>query len=253
MKVIHDIIQAYLSGKSDIASPHESIAALQVPDAKRYDIVKELMHHVQQISEQFPMFNTTLWNTLFIDGDDVLQRIILYPMVGAPHHHIQKVKSHYYIYLDLIYIADTTHIVSQMVYVMQNYLMCEISKIAIRERFPFVEKNYRTSLDYICFTHGLANFLSWGENCKDYKLYSEKYEQHKERSFALLAQAIDVHEKVLQIKILKRMFSQSFWNQFAGAAGMFYFDDVFQEQGIEGIATLFQRGPSAFITHIFQS
>ena len=135
------------------------------------------------------------------------------------------------ILIDLIHIADYTRIVSQMTYILQNYLTFEPIKVSDSEAVPVRSRKYLSLLNHLAFTNGLANYLAWNASCSSYKFYTQKYEAHKERAFGLLSQALQVETKALQHKILVSAVTQEFWNQFPSVAGMFYFDDIYRDLG----------------------
>lgn len=73
-------------------------------------------------------------------------------------------------------------------------------------------------LDDMTFTHGLANWLAWNRNCKEYKFQDDRYEPHKEKAFGMLAQAITIENKALQHTVLHKALHSDFWNQFTAVA-----------------------------------
>lgn len=254
MKVNSEIIQAFLSD-SDIESceTFPFLNNYQTPDKKRKDVVQELQSQLETIIEEFPVFNHELWKVLFKENHPLLEKIILLPVVGTSGNRVYKTEDHVYILIDLIHIADFTPIVSQMVYIMQNYLTKEISKLCIYHDYPLESKHYQDILDYFTFCHGLSNYLAWNEHVKDYRFYTDKYEPYKEKAFGSLAGACDIENKAMQHKILIAATSGDLWSQFPSAAGMFYFDDIYREFGQKGIQVIYKKGPEKFVQSIFQS
>lgn len=255
MELRDSIIQAFLedaplSSANDIKLLGDYIT----PDCKRKDIVRELLTQLESIVKGFPTFNTVLWNELF-QQNKALESILILPVVGSEPigNRVERTTDGYLIVIDLIHIANYTQIVSQMVYVLQNYITFEITKICIHETYPSTSKHYLDLLDHMTFTNGLANYLSWNENCKDYKFYTEKYDIQKEKAFGLLAQTKDIANKAMQHKVLMNVVQADFWNQFPSTAGMFYFDDTYRDFGNKGIEQLYKRGPKNFVQLIFNS
>lgn len=253
MKCEWEIIHAFLQDK-EIKQCHffPLLNKFNQPDQKRKDVCKELSTQLESIIEEFPIFNRVLWNEIFHDEKECLEHIIILPVVGTEEHNVIKKDGQIYLLLDLIKIANITPIISQMVYVMENFLTLEITKLCIHARYPLSSKNYLDLLDYFTFTNGLSHFLSWNEDAKLYKFYTDKYEPYKEKAFSMLAQSLDIENKALQHNILIHATSGDFWSQFPKVAGMFYFDDIFREYGNQGIVFLYQKGPKRFIQHIFQ-
>lgn len=223
------------------------------PDRKRKDIVEELNKQLSTMIEDYPVFNKELWNMLFFSSP-MLDTIHICPVVGTKKiGYQQKTENALYLMIDLIHVANYTQLVSQMVYILQNYITLELAKICIQGTYPTQPTSYIDSLNQFAFTNGLANYLAWNESCDDYQFSSDKYEPHKEKAFGLLAQAIDIQDPQVQYTIVENIVTADFWNQFPSVAGMFYFHDIYQEQGKEGILTLFTQGPQAFIQTIFSS
>ena len=256
MKYEPSMILAFLDDK-DLQKEENSwmLSQYKQPDPKRKDIVRELMTQLEVITEEFPTFNAPLWNLLFPDMDKIIDRITIVPLVGCENagNRMERRDDMIYFFIDLINIADMTRIVSQMVYVLQNYLTFEIAKLCIHEDYPLTSRKYVDLLNHLTFTNGLANFLSWNENCSSYKFTSEKYEPRKEAAFGMLASAMEIENKALQHKILMAAVSNDFWNQFPCVAGMFYFYDIYQDLGKDGIALLYRHGPKNFIHTIFHT
>lgn len=248
------IISAFLSDK-DITK-EESFWLIQnyrKPNDQRKDIVKALASKLNDIIEKFPTFNAPLWNVLFPCCETILDTIWICPVVGdhAYGNHVIQKDDAIYVVIDLLYVANFTRIVSQMEYMMQNFLTFEIAKVCIHHDYPLQSKRYVDVLNHLAFTNGLANYLAWNHSCSLYKFYTEKYETHKEKAFGLLASAMEIQDNDMQQKILKSAETADFWNQFPSVAGLFYFDDIYREFDIRGIQILYQQGPRNFIQTIF--
>lgn len=256
MKVDTTLIEAYLNDQSlSETFPYTFIRNFKNPDQKRKDVVKELTSQLKNIIEDFPQFNHTLWNQLFNNSSNILNSIHILPVVGeySSFAHVEKKDNQFYIVIDLIKVADFTRIVPQMVYILNNYLTTEITKICILHNYAIPSKKYIDILNEMVFAHGLANWLAWNEDCKQYKFQTSHYDSHKEKAFGLLAQAVQVENKALQHKIILNILDSDFWNQFPAVAGMFYFDDLFHDLGEKGILLAYQHGPKDFIKMIYNS
>lgn len=254
MNINTSIVTAFLSDKD--LTKEDSFWLLKnykEPDAKRKDIIRELTSQLTTIIEQFPTFNAPLWNVLFPHSDTILDTITIYPVVGDSQsgNHIEKKDGSIYFVIDILYIADFTRIVSQMSYILQNYLTFELAKICIHHDYPITSKKYMDILNSLAFTNGLANYLAWNQSCTRYKFHTEKYEKYKEHAFGMLASAVEVQNKAVQQKVLLHAISKDFWTQFPSISGMFYFDDIYHDLGMQGIRMLYQQGPKNFIQTIF--
>lgn len=254
MQYNNSIISAFLNG-TDITN--EKCFCLlknyKAPDIKRKDIVKELDYQLKMIIDEFPTFNKDLLNKIFPDMKKELNNLCILTVVGTEQNCIVEKEDTVYILIDLIHIANYTRIVSQMVYIMQNYLTLEITKYLITRQYPLTSNNYIDILNHLSFTNGLANYLAWNESCDNYIFYTPKYDTYKEKSFGLLAQALQIEDISLQHKILESIPSTDFWNQFPIIAGMFFFDDVYREKSYDGILELYNHGPKDFIHNIYFS
>ncbi|MEF9967241.1 MAG: hypothetical protein RR766_01920 [Longicatena sp.] len=250
----NSFIQSFLDDKELQEEPlFKLLEDFKEPDIKRKDVVKEVSTQIQAISDKFPIFNSDLWNSLFIDTS-FLDTISICPMVGGNKIGYQIHKDDkIYLFIDVIQVANCTRVVSQMMYIIKNFISLEVTKIGIHQYYPMKLKEYLDILDYLTFANGLANFLAWNEDCNTYSFHTDKYEVHKEKAFGMLAQAIEVDNKVVQHKLLLCAKSPILWDRFASVAGMFYIHDIYQEQGTEGIVSLFNEGPNNFIYRIFHS
>lgn len=256
MQLDDTLIQAFLNQKPiREQTTFWMITAFEEPDINRKDIVVELLQRLNTIVEKFPTFNANLWNALFSNQKDLIDTITIYPIVGSKDTmgRVEQQGDQIYIIIDLIQTANYTQIVSQMEYVLQNYITNEVAKLCIRADFPLIANDYLSLLNQNAFMFGLANFLSWGEDIEQYKFHTEKYEPHKERSFGILAHALEVNDTKTQTKLLYVIHNASFWDQFPSVAGMFYFTDTFKEYGLEGITKLYRKGPTSFIQIMFSS
>ena len=232
------IAAAFLEGRPITEEKHfYLLQEYKEADSKRRDIVQT--------------FNKELFEAVFPNYREQLETVCIMAVVGTKENRIVKSEEGLCILIDLIHIADYTRIVSQMTYILQNYLTFELSKYLIQKQFPVRSRKYLSLLNHLAFTNGLANYLAWNASCSSYKFYTQKYEAHKERAFGLLSQALQVETKALQHKILVSAVTQEFWNQFPSVAGMFYFDDIYRDLGKEGIVLLYRHGPKNFIQTIF--
>lgn len=254
MKLNKEIVETFIQDGSFLSCTYYPfLKSFHAPDPKRKEVVIELSAQLEALVEAFPTFNTALWTSLFPTMDKVLQKVTIVPVVGTSQHSVITSGEEILIFLDLHYIADITPIVSQMSYIMQNYLHLQLCQRCIRDDYPFTAQSYQELLAYDTFVHGLANFIAWNANAKQYKFYTEKYEPYKEKAFGMLASALEVENKALQHRILLESSKGEFWSQFPKVAGMFYFDDMYREYGVQGINVLYKRGWKHFVTHIFGS
>lgn len=250
------IIQAYLQHKPiHTAQDYTLLQNLTTPDRNRIEIVQELYHRLMKSLHAFPIFNKDLWNALFPTWKETLKDVYILPVVGLTTsiYPIQKIDGKTYIVIDLIQTANYTRIVSQMEYLLQNLLMTSLAELCIQHDYPNQPSTYLQSLDTMFFKEGLKTYLSWNKDCKFYVFQNEKYLKRKELTFAILLEAVNVTDKTTQQNILNHIQQADFWNQFPIIAGLFYFDDQYQDNDIQGIIQTYRKGPNGIILSIFTS
>lgn len=249
------IIQAYLQNKPiDTAQDYTLLHNLTTPNYGRMEIVKELYQRLTITLQQFPIFNQTLWNALFPNWKDTLKDVCILPVVGLTSsiHPIQVIDGTTYIVIDLIQTANYTRIVSQMEYLLQNLLMTSLAELCIQDSYPVKSIPYLQTLDSMFFKEGLKTYLSWNKDCSQYVFQDENYAKRKEMTFGFLYDAVNIQDKTTQEKILQHIQQADFWNQFPMIAGLFFFDDIYHEDGIQGIIDIYQKGPYNIASTIFQ-
>lgn len=252
MHIQDSIIQAYLQ---DIpikdAIDFSKLKGFKKPVSTRKEVVEELNRQLHQIVQQFPVFNASLWKQIFDSKE--LENIIIFPVVGSypRENRVFLYENSTVIQIDLLFIADYTPIVSQMCYILKNYITLEVSKLLLKKKEP-VPQNFLETLDRMVFVGGLANFLAWNEDCNNYVFGKDTYDKKKEEVFGLLYQAKELKDSQLQKQILSFLDTCSFWENFPAAAGMFFFDDIYREKGRDGIIEYIQKGSKNFVRHIFE-
>lgn len=254
MYIADSIIHAYLQKQELQTAPdHPLMEHSGIPQSNRQDVVKELLKHLHTFCDTFPVFNAPLWNLMFPAWKESFDHILLLPVVGTfPHgNYVFQKEEQLIIQIDLLYIADFTRILSQMVYIMNNYLTKELALIAIQTAFPYKGTTSEELLDYRTYAYGFANFLSWNESCDAYVFHLDKYEEKKIRSFSALYQLACSQDQKLKKFFLTRLSQIDFWEQFPDIAGMFYLNDIYREQGIDGLLKVYHNGYPDFVSHIF--
>ncbi len=249
------IIQAYLQSKPiHTAQDYILLRNLTTPDNSRIEIVKELYQRLIMMLQQFPIFNQELWNALFPNWKNTLKDVYILPVVGLTSsiHPIQIIDGRTYIVIDLIQTANYTRIVSQMEYLLQNLLMNSLAELCIQDSYPLKPVSYLQTLDCMFFKEGLKTYLSWNKNCNHYVFQDEKYTKRKEMTFGFLYDAVNIKDETTQENILQHIQQADFWNQFPMIAGLFFFDDIYHNEGMQGIVDIFQKGPHNIISSIFQ-
>ena len=131
------IAAAFLEGRPVTEEKHfYLLQEYKEADPKRRDIVQELDSQLESIVEEFPTFNKELFEAVFPNYREQLKTVCIMAVVGTKENRIVKSEEGLCILIDLIHIADYTRIVSQMTYILQNYLTFELSKYLIQKQFP---------------------------------------------------------------------------------------------------------------------
>ena len=142
------IAAAFLEGRPVTEEKHfYLLQEYKEADPKRRDIVQELDSQLESIVEEFPTFNKELFEAVFPNYREQLKTVCIMAVVGTKENRIVKSEEGLCILIDLIHIADYTRIVSQMTYILQNYLTFELSKYLIQKQFPVRSRKYLSLLD----------------------------------------------------------------------------------------------------------
>lgn len=252
MHIQDSIIQAYLQDTPfEEAYDFSKLSGFKKPTPIRKEVVEELNKQLHQIVQNFPVFNTFLWKQIFTK--DQLDNIVILPVVGSypRENKTFSFENSIVLQIDLLLIADYTPIVSQMCYILKNYITVELAKILLMKQqakpLTFLDK-----LDQMVYIGGIANYLAWNEDCSQYVFSNPTYDKKKEEVFGLLYQVQELEDIENQTKLLTFLKHCSFWENFPAVAGMFYLDDIYHEKGMDGMIACMQRGSKCFIKHIFE-
>lgn len=221
------------------------------PDPKRKDVALELTNRLSKIINRQDFFNKELLSALFPQRDMIWNSITIYAAIGIPKPYdaiLRKDRDGNTIFIiDLHQIADYTREIDKMIFIIQNYLTQELTRICITHDFPsYYATTYKDILSYHTFCEGLIRFLGWGENFRNYQLSTEKYEEHRGKSFLMLQDAMKMHGLDKQKTVLKYLSDAGFWDEFSASAGMFLWELVAQD-GLEIFIEEYKKGWKEFI------
>ncbi|MEG0290263.1 MAG: hypothetical protein RR941_02540 [Erysipelotrichaceae bacterium] len=255
MNIKDDIIIAFLNDNKIDCEFYDQIIEgkhlFQEPDYKRKEVVVELNKQIHEMMHSFSIFNSALFQQLFPNYDTFLADVTLMPVVGLqPPYDAFKtsIDQKDTLIIDLHQIANQTHEVDKMMYIIKNFITQEIVKMGIEQDYKAKDALcYEDKMAYLVFKEGLIHYLSWGDNIQTYQLYSEKYEEKRGLNFMKLSQALEIKEPYFQKKLLTMAIHGEFWDRFAIISGMFLWDILYQEQGIQGILDAYQKGWNTFI------
>lgn len=259
MKIDSSIIEHYLHQSP---CPVESAWIYKITQGKRdiemhrQEVVQALLKQITlYCDEGFPIWNKQLIQTIFQDQIDLLDDLILLPIVGANASFDGTICTHLeqnYLILDVLNIADYTPILTQMHYILHNLIHVSIITFLIHTRYPKQPKTYLEQLESIFFVEGLAQYLSWNEDVSKKRFQNASYEKRKETAFGLLYQAIQINDEATQKRMLETLKKASFWNRFPQVAGMFFMDDLYQAEKEKGLRACYMHGPNSILSIVFQ-
>ena len=223
----------------------------RTPDPKRKEVVIELVRQLHLLLKEGLFFNQSLFERLFPDYEQILNDVIIYPVVGAPKPYdaIVRQKDHRYVFLiDLHQIADYVNEVHKMVYVIRNFLTKECAHFCIHHAFPYDSiSTFSDMIRYMSFDEGLATYLSWGEDASKYQLNDEKYHEYRKHAFIMMKMALVEKEEENQRAALQIATSGSFWERFPAISGLFLWEILYREHGIDALHQIYLEGWTAFL------
>lgn len=226
----------YTNGAHFVSDHRQEVCRAFITECKRY--------------EGFPLWNASLAHALRID---TCENIILYPIIGTHPSFDCRIVSHHqktYLLIDLLHIADHTESLKQMYYVLHHLCHQQLFRKQLYAMYPKPD-SFHEQLSFRFFVEGIALYLSWNEDHRKYVFQSKQYDTRKEQAFVQLFQAYDIKEASLQNRILEGLERCDLWNRFPDIAGMFYLDDLYQEQGDKGIQSYFEQGMDQLFQRIF--
>ncbi len=244
MKIRIDVIKAYING--DIPSPDAWFYSYTNQSASiattRQEVCARLLKECQMYHD-FPLWNREIINALFPQADEWLDDIVFLPIVGAHPSFDAALISHEqqpFFIIDLLNIADYTHSVKEMCYILHNLCHIHLLRYLFQKTFPKPEKPL-SQLNHRFFCEGFLLYLAWNESVTSYVFHTSAYENIKQRSFQLLYQSI-MSESSQLLRILSTLDHVELWDRFPDIAGMFFCDDVYQHQSTEGLKAYFDHG-----------
>lgn len=260
MMILHDsIIRQFIQDEPLDTSTYQVYPKpwiIPADHSKRKEVVMELHSRLYPILQQNSLFNIDLLRTLVSNCDFLLSNIHVHLFVHAPKPYdiyVVSKQDEHHIYIDLLQIADQSPIISRMLYIVQHELCRICSKICMQSSSMTSPKSYTALLNNDAFYNGFALLLSWNEDISTYNLQNSMYDEHKEKAFGMLYEAIQISDTKQQDNILNYLHHASFWNRFTRIASMFYLYDVYLESGFVGLSDIYDKKDDHFIQNIFQS
>lgn len=244
MKIFTDVIDAYMNNKIPKAdSWFYAYTNQTAPIAStRQEVCDRLLEECLMYRD-FPLWNREIITTLFPDCDSLLEEIILMPIIGAHKSFDAALIEHenrWYLVLDLLNIADYTQSVKKMCYILHNLCHMELLRRLFQRCFPKPEESL-AQLNYRFFVEGFVLYLAWNEAVSAYVFHTSAYASIKQKSFQFLYQSLN-SEAAQRQRILSALDRVGLWDRFPDIAGMFFCDDVYRRQGVEGLKAYFSLG-----------
>lgn len=219
----------------------------------RQEVVQTLLKELAAYPKSFPIFNPTLITKLFPNYKNILDDIILLPIVGASASFdcgIIQQDGKNYLLIDLLHVADYTPIVSQMTYILHNMVHIQLLQYLMKLVFP-APKTFMEQLESIFFIDGFAQYLAWNKDCATYSLQSKTYKKDKDRCFPFLYQILTIQDSSNQKHILKQLQDADLWDNFVLASAIFFLDDIYQKMQEKGLYACYAHGPKDIFKLVF--
>ena len=180
-----------------------------------------------------------------------MEPVTIYLVVGAPKPYdvaVRQKDGAYLFLIDLHQIADYVNEVHKMIYIIRNFLTKECSHFCIHQAFPYDQINrFADMMRYLSFDEGLATYLSWGEDASHYQLNTEKYEEYRKHAFIMMKMALIEKDAQNQQSAIQIATSGSFWERFPTISGLFLWDILYREHGIDAFHQIYLAGWEGFL------
>lgn len=258
--IVHDeVIRQFIEDKAineSVYAGYPAAPQTTKADPKRKDIVMELHSRILPVLKENRFYNHTLCRELEKSYDEILNRMHVHLMVNAPsgfdiYHTVSDFQDH--IFIDLIQIADHTPIVTEMTYILMHHISRLCMRSCIKKRGLPVPESYLDHLDREAFIEGFSLLTAWNEDIQTYPFHKPSYDSRKEHAFGYLSVFIQEEDPLRQKDILNYLKQASFWDACTAIGGMFYLFDIYREEGIQRLISIYEKGYKGFITSIFSS
>lgn len=221
------------------------------PDPKRKEVTIELARQLHILLKEGLFFNHSLFTRLFPEWETILEPVTIYLVVGAPKPYdvaVRQKDGAYLFLIDLHQIADYVNEVHKMIYIIRNFLTKECAHFCIHQAFPYDQINrFADMMRYLSFDEGLATYLSWGEDASHYQLNTEKYEEYRKHAFIMMKMALIEKDAQNQQSAIQIATSGSFWERFPTISGLFLWDILYREHGIDAFHQIYLAGWEGFL------
>lgn len=224
---------AYTGGSRSISDQRQEVCKALYTECERY--------------HNFPIWNSSL-KAMF--NTSTCASIIFYPIIGSQLGFDCTCVMHQntaYLLVDLLNIADAADSLKQMYYLL-HHLCHQVIYHYLFDLQYHKASTFQKTLERRFFIEGLILYATWNEDHSLYVFQDQRYSKRKEQAFIQLFQAYAIEEKFLQKQILQVLETCDLWMRFPDIAGLFYVDDLYHEQGDDGIHHYIEQG----FDHLFQ-
>lgn len=222
--------------------------------------VAELSGKIKNIVKDFSPWNLEIWTELFPDWNNILRNIEIYLIVGLPEPNDATVavnpEGKNVIILDLLCWKNYENMnVSDLIC---NLLTHECCHVCIASKYNKIEYDYdngdyQTCFDSLVFNEGFAHLVSYCADISKVNWNAQKFFYIKENALSLLKEAYECLDSNQQKKYLYNAVFENYFDKFGCMAGMFYFLDVYLNNGTKGLKRAYESGYNGIVERIISS
>lgn len=223
------------------------------PEGSERERVREVYRQVLDCAGDFSPVNRAAWDLMFPEWREQTAGVELLLIVGYPEPYdavsTKDPQGGEAIILDMLrWTAYLGHIKEAA----ENMLTHELTHALIALRAPEVVKDggradYIKRLDALAFNEGFAHLLSFKGLDLDRVDWSlPEYAAVWQRSRRRLKEALDCRDPGEQERLIYEGTAGRYFDKFLCMAGMFYLEEIWAREGIEGLEREFARGHSGF-------
>lgn len=273
MKVISDIIKAYLNqeslekyknqwiyktvGRGELQGENAFIMPpMEESFRSTVKIISDLMDYAVR---DFIPVNKVIWDELFPGWKEILAKTEVHFIIGLPEPYDATV---------LISEDGIVNVIldigcwvkyygkCKLEEVVHNILTHELCHVCIHSIYQSIEadgegEDYLTCLDANTFNEGFAHLLSYNDkNMDETDWKSDKLSGVFKNSKQQLKYAIMENDRSRQEKYLYDAIFGDYYNKYACMAGMLYLADCWMKNGTEALIKEFQRGYAGFASKV---
>ncbi len=218
------------------------------PEGSERERVREVYRQVLDCAGDFSPVNRPVWDRMFPEWREQTAGVELLLIVGYPEPYdavsTKDPQGGEAIILDMLrWTAYLGHIKEAA----GNMLTHELTHSLISLRAPEVVEDgehgeYLSRLDALAFNAHLLSFRGMELDKVDWSQYGEVRDRSREK----LRAALECGEQSEQERLIYEGTAGRYFDKFLCMAGMFYLEEIWAREGMEGLEREFARGHSGF-------